>query len=349
MLKPLCFTFLQVAKEQQLKVFQQNIEAVMAQIEQPDLSLYNSLIELSNQLSKLSEAKRAELFLPALRMIAQKMKPAPFLTNPAVKITKIFPEQCKMLKSHAKVPLLVQSSAGKFIIKANDSLLQDAFVEFVLKIFKTFLPKLKTYEIFPMSSQSGYIEFLEGFSSLDQIGDRAASFLEYFGQFLAPSARDVFRTTLASWSALGYLLQLKDRHNGNIMLSPDGETTHIDFGFFFQQAPGGRFSVERSPFKMSEQFFQIVGGKDSVGFEQFKLQFRRDMIKCFLLKRQLMEQFQMFLGLLAGIKNAEGIQKFGERFSEDPAECDRLVEEAVGSIGSGLYDAFQALQNDINW
>ena len=51
-------------------------------------------------------------------------------------------------------------------------------------------------------------------------------------------AKDNFLKSLAAYSLVMYFLQVKDRHNGNIMLHRSGKILHIDFGFLLSNMPG---------------------------------------------------------------------------------------------------------------
>ncbi len=42
--------------------------------------------------------------------------------------------------------------------------------------------------------------------------------------------------SLAAYSVISYVLQLKDRHNGNVLIDNEGHIIHIDFGFMLSNS-----------------------------------------------------------------------------------------------------------------
>jgi len=64
-------------------------------------------------------------------------------------------------------------------------------------------------------------------------------------------AQDNYCRSLAAYSLVCYILQIKDRHNGNIMMDVEGHITHIDFGFLLSSAPGKGVKFETAPFKLT--------------------------------------------------------------------------------------------------
>lgn len=66
-------------------------------------------------------------------------------------------------------------------------------------------------------------------------------------------------------------MQIKDRHNGNILLHKDGYLLHIDFGFFLSNSPGKGMEFEKKiPFKLLSEYIDILGGTDSKMFNEFR-------------------------------------------------------------------------------
>ena len=60
--------------------------------------------------------------------------------------------------------------------------------------------------------------------------------------------------SFAGYCIVSYILQIKDRHNGNILIGREGFITHIDFGFLFCTSPRGNLGFEMAPFKLTNEF-----------------------------------------------------------------------------------------------
>jgi phosphatidylinositol 4-kinase len=71
------------------------------------------------------------------------------------------------------------------------------------------------------------------------------------------------------------LLQIKDRHDGNIMLTAEGRLVHIDYGFMLSNAPGGVVHFEVAPWKLTREMMEIMGsdseGSASEMFDYYKV------------------------------------------------------------------------------
>jgi phosphatidylinositol 4-kinase len=97
-------------------------------------------------------------------------------------------------------------------------------------------------------------------------------FLKAFGQ---PDSKefqagvDAFKKSLAAYSIISYVLQLKDRHNGNVLVDSEGHIIHIDFGFMLSNSPGS-VGFEAAPFKLTHEYVDVLGGPLSPDFEDYK-------------------------------------------------------------------------------
>jgi len=83
------------------------------------------------------------------------------------------------------------------------------------------------------------------------------------------AAQDAFKRSLAAYSMISYVLQLKDRHNGNVLIDNEGHIIHIDFGFMLSNSPGS-VGFEAAPFKLTQDYVDVLGGVGSTGFDEYK-------------------------------------------------------------------------------
>jgi Phosphatidylinositol 3- and 4-kinase len=143
------------------------------------------------------------------------------------------------------------------LIKSNDDLRQEQLASQLIYRMASILAHervpvwLCPYEIVALTDRGGIIEAIPDTISLDSLKRNDPNFstlLQFFethfdGENLL-DARANFVESLAGYSIVSFLLQIKDRHNGNILLDNRGHLIHIDFGFFFLSSPGKNSGFE---------------------------------------------------------------------------------------------------------
>jgi len=127
-------------------------------------------------------------------------------------------------------------------------------------------------------------------------------------------AQENFCRSLAAHSLVCYILQIKDRHNGNILVDIEGHIMHIDFGFLLSNAPGKGIKFELAPFKLTGEMVEVLGGIASKKFNLF---------------RELMR-----LGFMAIQEHADKIVKLVEMMfmGLNDLPCFQLGEDLIAAL-----------------
>jgi phosphatidylinositol 4-kinase len=217
------------------------------------------------------------------------------------------------------------------------------------------------YRVTATAPGCGVIDVLPNSISRDMVGREAVNGLyDYFvskygneDSLRFQEARSNFVKSMAAYSIISFLLQFKDRHNGNIMIDDAGHILHIDFGFCFDIAPGG-VKFERAPFKLTTEMVSVMGG--STDHQAYKW-FEELCIKAYLASRQYIEKLSQLVLLMmdSGLPcfKPETIQHFKERFVPEKSEREAadfmrgLIKKSQSSYSTGVYDQFQLLTNGI--
>ena len=261
-----------------------------------------------------------------------------------------------------------------FIVKSNDDLRQEVaciqLIELCQEIFtEAHLDNtlwLKPYRIVSTGPSAGFVETLPNTQSIDAIKKTEGfeSLPVFFEQLYGGSAQTLhvarmnYVASLAAYSLVCYLFCIKDRHNGNILLDSEGHLVHIDFGFLLGIAPGGSFSVETAPFKLTDEMLDIFGGMESPYFPMFIKAFTygflalRAKASAIVSAVELMAQDSPF-PCFQGKDAAAIVDKLRARLRNDLNETDTvaycldLITQSYGSLGTKQYDTYQWYTNGI--
>ncbi|CAM6034140.1 unnamed protein product [Sphagnum compactum] len=226
---------------------------------------------------------------------------------------------------------------------------------------------LRPYEVLVTSSHTALIETIYDTASIHAIKSRnanLASLRDFFCKKYeegSPSfklAQRNFVESMAGYSILCYFLQVKDRHNANLLLDEDGHIIHIDFGFMLSNSPGG-VNFESAPFKLTRELLEVMDSDAEGTASEFFDYFKVLCIQGFLTCRKHAERIILLVEMMqdSGCPCFKGgprtIQNLRKRFHLSLTE-EQCVSLVLSLISSSLdawrtrqYDYYQRVLNGI--
>ncbi|KHN68810.1 phosphoinositide 4-kinase [Ordospora colligata OC4] len=296
--------------------------------------------------------------------------------SPEWKIIEVINGSARVLQSHSKVPfvvsLKVQNGSGQvcvkqLIFKHGDDCRQDMLALQIISMFELIFKQanldifLCPYKVIVTSCGTGIIEVIPNSKSRDQIGreniNNLSEYFEYKFGFKESegylSALYNFASSLAGYSLVVYFLNIKDRHNGNIMIDDKGRIIHIDFGYMLETSPGN-LNIE-APMKLTKEIEELLGGVSGKGFEIYQ----ELMVKGFLALRRNSKNLVMIVDSFVESKlpcyKKNAVENFILRFRHELSDKNAkrfimsLIAESSQKFRTWMYDQYQKLTNNISF
>ena len=346
--------------------------------------------DISGILKPVAKEKRRDKIAEAAAKIAI---PRPDLYLPVdvhKRLAGILPTSGRAMQSAAKTPILlafdvevlpvhtheVRALGGPLvkqacIFKVGDDVRQDVLALQIITILRNSFKSaglplyLFPYGVLPTGYERGIIEVVPNAKSRAGLGEMTdVGLYEIFqSRYGAPgtptfeAARRTFVLSEAGYAIASYLLQSKDRHNGNILIDDDGRLVHIDFGFIFEISPGGNIGFEDAAFKFSHEMAQLIDPGGHRASAQY-VEFKELCVKGFLAARTVAQDIMAVAALMAqsGLPcygRGKPLENLRSRFMlemttpEAAAFMRDAVDVAHTRWRTSFYDYIQILQNDI--
>jgi len=140
------------------------------------------------------------------------------------------------------------------------------------------------------------------------------------------------------------------------MIDSQGHLIHIDFGYILSRT----VKFEKAPFKLTDEYIELLGGKESQGFKQYIslciegfLAIRRNYEKILLLVEMTLNSVSMGNQICPCLDDEGVLRSLRKRFRLGLSESEvqeyvfGLIGEAVDNWRTEIYDAYQLLLNGI--
>lgn len=299
--------------------------------------------------------------------------------------------ECEKIRSQSPYRDVEGWKLASFIIKAGEDIRKEALVMQVMsKLWSWFQeeipehlrPFLRPYSIMCVGGDAGLVECLPDVKSVDEVKKETDGFTtllnfferafggsqvpyrppskssgperDQFGTVSFEKARENFLRSLVGYSVVCYILQIKDRHNANILMDREGHIMHIDFGFVLGETPKmGKVPLfsERAPFKLSAEFWEVIGGWSA--FKRFCEMFEAayavaaahsDEI-CSLVEAAVVNVSRNSDQARAIADAVRGRIRMKSTPKEQKLHIMNIVNDAITSWGTSTYDWLQRSMN----
>ena len=336
-----------------------------------DLSYFQRLSEISYSLQP-KDPGNSSFLIAKISATQPHLSSCIFPLNPVLQVISIDSEGCKPLRSAKRVPILVPlrcqnqvtgaRSVNPVIIKINDDTRNDQLTLQFMTLAKSIFEAhdidcyLRPYEMLPLNLKKGEIlgclmEVVPNCKSRDELWSEGFETLQGF--FTAQTGdpehlRSCFQSSMAGYSLLCYLLQIKDRHNGNLLFDPQGHIIHIDFGFILALSPGGNAGVENVEFKLTREMMDAMGDMEA---------FRRRFIRGFLVLREYARELTSLFELMqrsgCGCFTPGAVNELLGRFWVNKGKTkvitslEQMIYWAQDSMYTRMYDNMQKASQNI--
>ena len=258
-----------------------------------------------------------------------------------------------------------------FIVKSNDDLRQEMVVLQLMRLCAEIWHDfgldgqlyLRPYNIICTSNSTGVVEVVQDAMSLDALKktDGFTTLPAYFDATYGTNAevlhtaKSNFTRSLAAYSIFTYLLLIKDRHNGNILIGTHSHLMHIDFSCWYRSRR--RLQPGECADKLTE-FVEVMGGLESPMFTQFVRSFTTGMLALRTNNENIISTLRVVaqdspFPCFAGKDVDAIIEKFRGRFRCELStkgfaqHCLDLIIASYSHYGTRQYDSFQNYSNGI--
>ncbi|KAF9917734.1 Phosphatidylinositol (PI) 3-kinase [Lobosporangium transversale] len=278
--------------------------------------------------------------------------------DPRVEVTGIIPEKTSIFKSNL-LPLhltfsCTDGSQYQAIFKSGDDLRQDQLVIQLITLMDDLLRKenldlkLMPYKVLATGADHGMVQFVPSQSLANVLNENNGSLLMFWRKYhldersvdtfgVRPEVMDAYVKSCAGYCVIMYLLGVGDRHLDNLLLSPNGNIFHVDFGFILGRDP----KPFPAPMKITKEMVDAMGGFNSVHYQSFKSY-------CFTAYNILRKSANLILNLFGLMVDAnipdikaepdKAVWKVEERFQLNLTDDEaikffqNLINESVGAL-----------------